>query len=108
MSLSDSKFLHSKETETSQIEDKTTTTGNQVNLFQIDLLILQDMEAEVNLYYDELFTAKSHDYLLSNQLQRLLMCFDVFLETKGEGEGAEGPSEFAREKMFIRLARYYH
>ncbi|XP_033628155.1 THO complex subunit 5 homolog A-like [Asterias rubens] len=66
---------------------------------------IRDMEAEVNLYYDELFTAKSHDYLLSNQLQRLLMCFDVFLETKGEGEGAEGPSEFAREKMFIRLAR---
>ncbi len=66
---------------------------------------IRDLEAEVNLYYDELITAKSHDHLLSNQLQRLLMCFDVFLETKGEGEGAEGPSEFAREKMFIRLAR---
>ena len=65
----------------------------------------QDLESELNLHYDELITEKSRDYLLSNQLQRLLMCFDVFLETKGEGQGLEGPTEFAREKMFIRLTR---
>ncbi|XP_038053852.1 THO complex subunit 5 homolog [Patiria miniata] len=66
---------------------------------------IRDLESELNLHYDELVTEKSHDYLLSNQLQRLLMCFDVYVETRGEGEGAEGPTEFAREKMFIRLTR---
>ncbi|XP_022085627.1 THO complex subunit 5 homolog isoform X2 [Acanthaster planci] len=68
---------------------------------------IRDLESELNLHYDELVTEKSHDYLLSSQLQRLLMCFDVYVETRreGEGDGAEGPTEFAREKMFIRLTR---
>ena len=61
------------------------------------------MQAEVNIHYDELVNSKSRDQLLTNQLQRLMMCFDVYLET--EANTLEGPAEFAREKVFPRLTK---
>ena len=62
------------------------------------------METEVNLHYAELMKDKSHDQLLTNQIQRLLMCFDVYLETESENS-SEIPCEFSKEKIFTRLAR---
>ena len=67
--------------------------------------VLQDMEAEVNIHYKDLVNDRSREELLSNQLQRLLMCFDVYLETQCEVSGTEGPVEFAREKIFPRVCR---
>ncbi len=63
------------------------------------------MEAEVNTYYEELVDRKSRDQLLTNQIQRLLMCFDVYLETGSDDLSQEGPNEFAREKVFPRVTR---
>lgn len=64
------------------------------------------MEEEVNIHYEELTKDKSHDQLLTNQLQRLAMCFDVYLETETVNTAREGPSEVSREKVFTRVARY--
>ncbi|XP_033126787.1 THO complex subunit 5 homolog [Anneissia japonica] len=66
---------------------------------------IKDMESEVNVFYKELGIEKSHNFILSNQLQRLLMCLDVYLETESAVKGKEGPVEFAKEKMFPRLSR---
>ena len=63
------------------------------------------MQAEVNVHYDELVNGKSRDQLLTNQLQRLMMCFDVYLETESNTNVLEGPAEFAREKVFPRLTK---
>ena len=62
------------------------------------------MEDEVNIHFSELVEGKTHDQLLTNQLQRLLMCLDVYLETELEG-CQEGPPEFSKEKIFPRLAK---
>lgn len=66
---------------------------------------IQEFEEEVNIHYDELTTKKSHDQLLTNQIQRLVMCFDVYLETEAQNSNNEGPTEIAKEKVFTRLAR---
>ncbi|KAI0221809.1 THO complex subunit 5-like protein [Lamellibrachia satsuma] len=66
---------------------------------------IRDMQAEVNVHYDELVNSKSRDQLLTNQLQRLMMCFDVYLETEANTNVPEGPTEFAREKVFPRLTK---
>lgn len=63
------------------------------------------MEAEVNIHYEELMKEKSHDQLLTNQLQRLLMCLDVYLETEADNSAIEGPVEFSKEKIFPRINR---
>ena len=63
------------------------------------------MEAEVNIHFAELMQKKSHDQLLTNQVQRLLMCLDVYLETLSSDSSMEGPVEFAREKVLPRVAR---
>ena len=63
------------------------------------------MEAEVNIHYKELMKDKPCVELLSNQLQRLLMCLDVYLETQCDTTAAEGPMEFAREKICPRVSR---
>ena len=63
------------------------------------------MEEEVNIHYEELTKEKSHDQLLTNQLQRLAVCFDVYLETEIVNTEREGPSEIAREKVFTRIAK---
>ena len=64
------------------------------------------MEEEVNIYHVELVKEKSRDQLLTNQLQRLAMCFDVYLETETINTAREGPVEISREKVFTRIARY--
>ncbi|XP_071946248.1 THO complex subunit 5 homolog [Antedon mediterranea] len=66
---------------------------------------IRDMESEVNVFYKEFAVEKSCDHILSNQLQRLLMCLDVYVETESAAKGREGPIEFAKEKMFPRLSR---
>ncbi|KAK3587348.1 hypothetical protein CHS0354_036514 [Potamilus streckersoni] len=65
---------------------------------------IKNLEEELNVHYEELVQEKSCDYLLTNQMQRLIMCFDVYLET-GENSAKEGPSEFSREKVFSRTTR---
>ncbi len=59
----------------------------------------------MNIHYEELLQNKSHDQLLSNQVQRLLMCFDVYLETESENSAMEGPIEFSKDKIFPRFTR---
>ncbi|XP_052233955.1 LOW QUALITY PROTEIN: THO complex subunit 5 homolog [Dreissena polymorpha] len=66
---------------------------------------IQELEEEVNIHYDELVSGKSCDQLLTNQLQRLLMCFDVYLETESLNRISEGPAEIAKEKVFSRVSR---
>ena len=60
----------------------------------------------MNIHYKELVKEKSRDQLLTNQLQRLAMCFDVYLETETVNTAREGPVEISREKVFTRVARY--
>ena len=69
-------------------------------------ILSQEMEEEVNIHYKELVMEKSRDQLLTNQLQRLAMCFDVYLETETVNTAREGPVEISREKVFTRVARY--
>jgi THO complex subunit 5 len=57
------------------------------------------------VHYHELVN-KSHGELLSNQIQRLMMCFDVYLETASKNMAGEGPMEFSREKVYPRITRY--
>ncbi|XP_035691286.1 THO complex subunit 5 homolog [Branchiostoma floridae] len=66
---------------------------------------IRAMEHEVNVHYKELLVKGSHDQLLTNQLQRLLMCLDVYLETQSNSSATEGPSEFGREKLCPRVVR---
>ena len=46
--------------------------------------------------------------LLTNQVARLCVCLDVYLETDGQDDSVEGPREFPREKMCLRTVRYTH
>lgn len=66
---------------------------------------IREMEAEVNVFHSELVTRKSQDQLLTNQIQRLLMCLDVYVESDVTTDVQEGPVEFSREKMFPRVSR---
>ncbi|XP_058889325.1 THO complex subunit 5 homolog isoform X1 [Acipenser ruthenus] len=66
---------------------------------------LRAMEAEVNVFHRELRGPRPGYQLLTNQLQRLCMCLDVFLETESQDESVEGPREFPREKMCLRTVR---
>ncbi|MGH0131060.1 UNVERIFIED_CONTAM: hypothetical protein FKN15_030222 [Acipenser sinensis] len=68
---------------------------------------LRAMEAEVNVFHRELHGPRPGYQLLTNQLQRLCMCLDVFLETESQDESVEGPREFPREKMCLRTVREY-
>ena len=64
------------------------------------------MEAEVNVFCDDLVTPRTSHLILTNQLQRLLMCFDVYVETESENaSSAEGPVEFAKERVFSKVCR---
>ncbi|XP_074640858.1 THO complex subunit 5 homolog A-like [Tubulanus polymorphus] len=63
------------------------------------------IEAELNVYCQELTGAKTADELLTNQIQRLLMCVDVYLEAESGGSLMDGPVEFPREKILPRIAR---
>jgi len=63
------------------------------------------MESEVNVNYKELWGPKPGHQLLTNQLQRLCMVLDVYLETEPHDPSVEGPKEFPQEKMCLRLVR---
>jgi len=66
---------------------------------------LWDLEQEVNVHWEELLASGPSYLLLSNQMQRLLMCFDVYLESENIAEVVEGPREFAKEKFFLQQSR---
>ncbi|XP_054372781.1 THO complex subunit 5 homolog [Molothrus ater] len=66
---------------------------------------IRAMESEVNVYYKELWGPKPGYQLLTNQLQRLCMVLDVYLETEPHDPSVEGPKEFPQEKMCLRLVR---
>ncbi|XP_062371809.1 THO complex subunit 5 homolog [Sardina pilchardus] len=67
---------------------------------------LRAMESEVNVFRAELQGPRPGHQLLTNQLQRLNVCLDVYLETESQVcDGMEGPREFPREKMCLRTAR---
>ncbi|KAG8145920.1 putative THO complex subunit 5-like protein [Naja naja] len=57
------------------------------------------MESEVNVCYKELSGPKPGYQLLTNQLQRLCVVLDVYLETETHDNSVEGPKEFPQEKM---------
>ena len=60
---------------------------------------LNAIESEVNVYHEELLANAPRHHLLTLQLRRTQMCFDIFCETQKESEaGAVG-------KMFIRGVR---
>ena len=65
--------------------------------------VFQELEEEVNLHYEELVMDKSHDQLLSSQLQALLVGFDVYLET--EVVDVSAPVEIPKEKVIPRVFR---
>lgn len=66
----------------------------------------QAMESEVNVCYKELCGPRPSHQLLTNQLQRLCVLLDVYLETESHDDSVEGPKEFPQEKMCLRLFRY--
>ncbi|KFV77413.1 THO complex subunit 5 [Dryobates pubescens] len=66
---------------------------------------IRAMESEVNVDYKELWGPKPGYQLLTNQLQRLCMVLDVYLETEPHDPSVEGPKEFPQEKMCLRLVR---
>lgn len=64
------------------------------------------MESEINVYYKELGGPSPGFQLLTNQMQRLCMLLDVYLETECHDNSVEGPHEFPPEKICLRLVRY--
>ncbi|XP_051975771.1 THO complex subunit 5 homolog [Xyrauchen texanus] len=67
---------------------------------------LRAIESEVNMFRSELQGPRPGLQLLTNQIQRLCVCLDVYLETESQVcDGSEGPKEFPREKMCLRTAR---
>lgn len=66
---------------------------------------LRAMESEVNVFKNELQGPRPGHQLLTNQIERLCVCLDVYLETEGQDDSVEGPREFPREKMCLRTVR---
>uniref|UniRef100_A0A4W6G9E1 THO complex 5 n=1 Tax=Lates calcarifer TaxID=8187 RepID=A0A4W6G9E1_LATCA len=66
---------------------------------------LRAMESEVNVFKNELQGPRPGHQLLTNQIARLCVCLDVYLETEGQDDSVEGPREFPREKMCLRTVR---
>ncbi|XP_049553739.1 THO complex subunit 5 homolog isoform X2 [Orcinus orca] len=66
---------------------------------------IRAMESEVNVCYKELCGPWPGHQLLTNQLQRLCVLLDVYLETESHDDSVEGPKEFPQEKMCLRLFR---
>ncbi|EPY85429.1 THO complex subunit 5-like protein [Camelus ferus] len=64
---------------------------------------IRAMESEVNVCYKELCGPRPSHQLLTNQLQRLCVLLDVYLETESHDDSVEGPKEFPQEKMCLRL-----
>ncbi|XP_068096381.1 THO complex subunit 5 homolog isoform X3 [Hyperolius riggenbachi] len=63
------------------------------------------MESEINVQYKELCGPPPCFQLLTNQVQRLCMLLDVYLETECHDNSVEGPHEFPPEKICLRLVR---
>ncbi|KAJ0067512.1 hypothetical protein NL108_007983, partial [Boleophthalmus pectinirostris] len=63
---------------------------------------LRAIESEVNMFKHELQGPRPGYQLFTNQMARLCMCLDVYLETEGQDDSVEGPREFPREKMCLR------
>lgn len=66
---------------------------------------LRAMESEVNMFKNELQGPRPGHQLFTNQMARLCVCLDVYLETEGQDDSVEGPREFPREKMCLRTVR---
>uniref|UniRef100_A0A672NBQ0 THO complex subunit 5 homolog n=1 Tax=Sinocyclocheilus grahami TaxID=75366 RepID=A0A672NBQ0_SINGR len=67
---------------------------------------LSTCSSEVNVFRAELQGPRPGLQLLTNQIQRLCVCLDVYLEMESQVcDGSEGPKEFPREKMCLRTAR---
>nr|XP_057926881.1 THO complex subunit 5 homolog [Doryrhamphus excisus] len=66
---------------------------------------LRAMESEVNVFKNELQGPRPGHQLLTNQIARLCVILDVYLETEEQDDGVEGPREFPREKMCLRTVR---
>ncbi|CAL9708300.1 unnamed protein product [Knipowitschia caucasica] len=66
---------------------------------------LRAVESEVNMFKQELMGPRPGHQLFTNQMARLCMCLDVYLETEGQDDSVEGPREFPREKMCLRTVR---
>ncbi|KAK5910149.1 hypothetical protein CesoFtcFv8_004011 [Champsocephalus esox] len=66
---------------------------------------LRAMESEINVFKNELQGPRPGHQLLTNQISRLCVCLDVYLETEGQDDSVEGPLEFPREKMCLRTVR---
>uniref|UniRef100_A0A3Q3E2P6 THO complex 5 n=1 Tax=Hippocampus comes TaxID=109280 RepID=A0A3Q3E2P6_HIPCM len=66
---------------------------------------LRAMESEVNVFKNELQGPRPGYQLLTNQISRLCVCLDVYLETEEQDDGVEGPREFPREKMCLRTVK---
>uniref|UniRef100_A0A672NDJ8 THO complex subunit 5 homolog n=1 Tax=Sinocyclocheilus grahami TaxID=75366 RepID=A0A672NDJ8_SINGR len=66
----------------------------------------REEQSEVNVFRAELQGPRPGLQLLTNQIQRLCVCLDVYLEMESQVcDGSEGPKEFPREKMCLRTAR---
>lgn len=52
------------------------------------------LETEVNVFYEELFAADCKDKVLSNQLRRLQMCFDIYNDTNTSNQQDRPNHEF--------------
>lgn len=80
--------------------------GEILTAFSTPLSFCKAMESEVNVFKNELQGPQPGHQLLTNQISRLCVCLDVYLETEGQDDGVEGPREFPREKMCLRIVRY--
>eukprot|EP00914_Ancora_sagittata_P003741 GHVO01008059.1.p1 GENE.GHVO01008059.1~~GHVO01008059.1.p1 ORF type:complete len:660 (+),score=94.07 GHVO01008059.1:206-1981(+) len=65
---------------------------------------VRDMAAEVNVHYLDLMRPQHPQDILTNQIRRLLMCFDVYLESEFDLEGSLGHAEIPKEKTFARTS----
>ncbi|GAB6030068.1 THO complex subunit 5 [Chamberlinius hualienensis] len=65
-------------------------------------LAIQDLEKEVNIYWNELVD-KHRDQLFINQIYRLMICFDLYLETEDTNESEGKMKEFPREKNLVYM-----
>uniref|UniRef100_S4RNY4 Uncharacterized protein n=1 Tax=Petromyzon marinus TaxID=7757 RepID=S4RNY4_PETMA len=66
---------------------------------------IRAIESEVCVHAGELMGPKPGYELLTNQLARICACLDVYLETWSPDVSVEGPREFPRDKMCLRLSR---
>lgn len=64
---------------------------------------VKELECELNVHCVELAQAQAGNELLSCQLQHLLVCMDVLLESICDH--LDAPREFSRDKVLARVAR---